>query len=232
MVGQQSPGWYPDPGGQPATQRWWDGGTWSPVTRPSPPGSAPASTSVSIRTAAPARVTTTPDGVPLARLGTRLAARLLDSLLISLISFTAGNPFASTVMNAFRSWWSDALLAADRGRPMPPMDVLNDPAVQRAVAFYLAVSAVVSAVYTVVQLRFWGATVAKRLFGLRVRPWSGDLPLSWGQALGRWVTGEGVAFVFSLYPLLDYLWPAWDPRRQALHDKLPGTVVVRSRGGR
>jgi len=31
---------------------------------------------------------------------------------------------------------------------------------------------------------------------------------------------------FGLFTLLDGLWPLWDPRRQALHDKIAGSVVV------
>lgn len=27
--------------------------------------------------------------------------------------------------------------------------------------------------------------------------------------------------------LLDYLWPLWDPHRQALHDKIAGSIVVK-----
>jgi uncharacterized RDD family membrane protein YckC len=33
----------------------------------------------------------------------------------------------------------------------------------------------------------------------------------------------------SVFQLLNYLWPAWDARRQALHDKAAGTNVVRAR---
>jgi uncharacterized RDD family membrane protein YckC len=34
----------------------------------------------------------------------------------------------------------------------------------------------------------------------------------------------------ALFVLLDGLWPLWDGRRQALHDKAAGTNVVRRRG--
>jgi len=34
-------------------------------------------------------------------------------------------------------------------------------------------------------------------------------------------------FFFGLFTLLDGLWPLWDPNRQALHDKIAGSVVVR-----
>jgi hypothetical protein len=35
--------------------------------------------------------------------------------------------------------------------------------------------------------------------------------------------------VFGLYPLLDDLWPLWDDKKQAIHDKLAKTNVVRIR---
>jgi uncharacterized RDD family membrane protein YckC len=38
-----------------------------------------------------------------------------------------------------------------------------------------------------------------------------------------------VGFFGSIYSLLNSLWPAWDPRRQALHDKAARTNVVRVR---
>lgn len=30
----QQPGWFPDPGGQPQTERFWDGSAWTTATRP------------------------------------------------------------------------------------------------------------------------------------------------------------------------------------------------------
>ena len=36
-----------------------------------------------------------------------------------------------------------------------------------------------------------------------------------------------IVLFFGLFTLLDGLWPLWDPRRQALHDKIAGSVVVR-----
>lgn len=37
-----APGWYPDPGGQPGTFRYWDGRVWSPATTTSPYAAPPA----------------------------------------------------------------------------------------------------------------------------------------------------------------------------------------------
>ena len=39
--------------------------------------------------------------------------------------------------------------------------------------------------------------------------------------------GAGTAILGGLGGLLDDLWPLWDPQRQALHDKVAGSIVVR-----
>ena len=38
-----------------------------------------------------------------------------------------------------------------------------------------------------------------------------------------------VGTLFSLLVLLDYLWPLWDDKKQAIHDKIAKTNVVRLR---
>lgn len=77
---------------------------------------------------------------------------------------------------------------------------------------------------------FWGTTIGKRLVGAWV-----VTAASWSKA------GLGAAFVravvFDVIPaipiigwlwfLLDNLWLLWDERRQALHDKAAGTIVVK-----
>ena len=73
---------------------------------------------------------------------------------------------------------------------------------------------------------------------LRVRLRETPGPLSWGTVLLRWLgqnwygIASGVPIlgsVVSLWPVIDLLWPLWDDRRQALHDKFAGTSVVRTR---
>lgn len=73
-----------------------------------------------------------------------------------------------------------------------------------------------------------GQTYGKRATGIRVRREDGQTPLGFGRGLARYA----ITFVFALFfyvpLLLDYLWPLWDERNQALHDKVAGSVVVRS----
>ena len=54
----------------------------------------------------------------------------------------------------------------------------------------------------------------------------------------RWVGqfGPGLVSIIpyvgtlgSVYSLLDYLWPLWDDKKQAIHDKIAKTNVVRVR---
>ena len=231
MSADQAPGWYPDPGGQPATQRWWDGGTWSPVTRPAPAGTGPAPrmrpSAADIRAAKP---TSTPDGAVLAGLIPRMVARVLDWVLVSIVSFAAAYPLLKTVISAYQAWLDEALLSVQRGTPVPPLTILQDVEAQASMRSYLLISVLVSGIYTVSMLKLWGATLGKLLLRVRVRPWQGAGRLSWGQAVGRWVVGDAVGTVFVFFLMINFLWPIWDQRRQALHDKLPGTVVVRSGG--
>lgn len=69
-----------------------------------------------------------------------------------------------------------------------------------------------------------GRTLGKVAMGCRVVRLDGHL-LDFPGALLR-------AAVYALFVqtcvlgLIDGLWPLWDPRRQALHDRIAGTVVV------
>jgi uncharacterized RDD family membrane protein YckC len=85
-------------------------------------------------------------------------------------------------------------------------------------------------------LKAFRATPGKLLLGLEVRLRDAPGPLSWRTVLLRWAGKHGIgllqiipfgAILTGLYSLADYLWPLWDSNRQALHDKLAGTNVVR-----
>lgn len=72
-----------------------------------------------------------------------------------------------------------------------------------------------------------GQTPGKRLLGIRVVSDETGRRIGYGRAFGRYA----ITFVFSIFflPLiLDYLWPLWDGKNQALHDKVVGSVVVRA----
>ena len=76
-------------------------------------------------------------------------------------------------------------------------------------------------------ISFWrryGATPGKMLLGIRVIDEATGQPPAVHRCLARYI-GYGIS---SLPLLLGYLWMLWDPEKQTWHDKLAGTVVVRS----
>lgn len=73
-----------------------------------------------------------------------------------------------------------------------------------------------------------GQTVGKALLGIVVRDAEANGQLGAGRALARALTMV-VFYVFAVPWIVDGLWPLWDRRRQTLHDKVVGSVVVRIR---
>jgi uncharacterized RDD family membrane protein YckC len=72
-----------------------------------------------------------------------------------------------------------------------------------------------------------GQTPGKRALGIRVARDERGSSIGYGRAFGRYA----ITFVFGIFVLpvvLDYLWPLWDSKNQALHDKVVGSVVVRA----
>ena len=90
--------------------------------------------------------------------------------------------------------------------------------------------AMAGAYYAVLNGSEMGQTFGKRAMGIQVRDASGSGGTIGAQrAALRYVTVGLFRVVpfFGLFTVLDGLWPLWDPRRQALHDKIAGSVVVR-----
>lgn len=76
-----------------------------------------------------------------------------------------------------------------------------------------------------------GQTIGDRVNRIAVRSdplrTGTDGRASYGQAFGRSVM-VGLFLGLSFFGgFLDFLWPLWDRRRQAWHDKVAGTIVVR-----
>ncbi len=72
-----------------------------------------------------------------------------------------------------------------------------------------------------------GQTLGKQALGIRVvRHDAAAIGL--GTALLREGVGKGLLSVIPLFTLVDFLFPLGDARRQAIHDKLGSTFVVRA----
>ena len=72
-----------------------------------------------------------------------------------------------------------------------------------------------------------GQTYGKRALGIRVIDSQEGGPIGYGRSLARWAVPFVINLIFGFFSLIDNLWPLWDARNQALHDKFADSVVVR-----
>ncbi|MFG2085620.1 MULTISPECIES: RDD family protein [unclassified Spirillospora] len=159
----------------------------------------------------------------------RLGAGVLDSLILSFVATPA-------VLLSIR--WDKMQESMTSGEPIiNPMDLYNIP---RLLAGY-AVVFLLGFVYFTVMHAKWGQTLGKKALGIRVVSAADQSAVSWGQAIGRqafvYAITISTALVNFLVPagallgmvgMLDNAWILWDDRRQALHDKVAGTLVVKA----
>jgi uncharacterized RDD family membrane protein YckC len=71
-------------------------------------------------------------------------------------------------------------------------------------------------------------TVGMMATGTRAVKATTGMPIGYATALGRALFEELLAAIFFLPWVLDMLFPLWDVKKQTLHDKVSGTIVVRT----
>jgi uncharacterized RDD family membrane protein YckC len=181
-------------------------------------------------------VPTTPDGQPLAGYFQRVGAFVIDGLVLFLILVVPGTWLLYKSMQPF---WDEFWRAVQANDP-EAINALN-PAANISYGYLIVFTLLVVVVqfaYQVIFLSRMGATPGKSAIGISVRLRERPGVLSVADAAKRSslqaVVGlvgnlPVIGIVFSLVGLLDLLWPAWDDKRQALHDKLAATNVVRGR---
>ncbi|MGI8577799.1 MAG: RDD family protein [Nocardioidaceae bacterium] len=175
----------------------------------------------------------TPDGVPLASWWSRVGARLLDVIFVSIIGLPVTGYFYYRYFGAYTTWMQQLSADASAGRPQFSFTLPN------SVLHWLLVIAVLSIVvgvaYEAYFLRCSGATPGKQIAGIsvRLRDTPGPMPMTaiWrrvGVMYGLGVLGDipVVGVLFAIVNLLNYLWPLWDGKKQAWHDKVASTNVV------
>jgi uncharacterized RDD family membrane protein YckC len=79
---------------------------------------------------------------------------------------------------------------------------------------------------------FWsqrGQSVGMMVFGFKVRDQAtGQFPDPAKAALRGFIWYLEVLFTFCIIGAIGWLWQLWDPQRQAIHDKVAGTIVTTS----
>jgi len=149
-------------------------------------------------------VTYEPPTVPsvaLAPIARRLAARIIDGVIVALPIVVA--LFSTT-------------------------DV-NDTTTLSIPLWFALAALVLGALYEITLTATMGQTVGKRLLGIKVVHLSdGDVP-GWGSATIRYLlpTAVGALPIVQFLALVVYLRALWDPMRQGFHDRAAGTIVVR-----
>jgi uncharacterized RDD family membrane protein YckC len=258
-VTQVPAGWYPDPAppapGQPPLVRFWDGRVWTEHVAPAAPVAPrpPATPLYAASAAPPVAGLTTPDGERLAGWWWRALAYFIDAVVVGLVSNIVTLPAQISLQEDLNQVVDDFSRELDRGSGTTA-DLGNfigdylDVLAEHALWLFLP-GMVITLAYHSGFLRWKGATPGKLATGLRVRLREHPGRLSWGTILVRVGMQYGVLYVllvlgatsgspaaasafgavYLVYFLADNLWPTWDGKKQALHDKAARTNVVKVR---
>ncbi|MEW2044424.1 RDD family protein [Streptomyces sp. NPDC005476] len=155
-----------------------------------------------------------------AGLGKRLAARLVDTLVLAAVTAAAAVPLGVRALDHVDQKVDAAKLSGEKVTVW-----LLDGTTSAYLGIVLAVLLGFGVVYEALPTARWGRTLGKKLFGLEVRDIGGGEPPSFGAALRRW-------FVYSVPGLLGIgvvgvVWGLFDkPWRQCWHDKAAHTFVA------
>ena len=176
---------------------------------------------------------TTPDGVILSGWWKRVLARIIDDIIIWFVALPLTFAPMKRVFDIFGEYVRQAVAAAEAGSstlPDQPTAELAGPILQ--------VTLIMLAVYLVYEIAFLtltGATLGKRIVGISVRLRDKPGPPPLVAVLKRTAVKEGgnivgsvpvLGLFGSLFSLINVLWPLWDDKKQAIHDKVGATNVV------
>lgn len=168
-----------------------------------------------------------PAGHTAAPLERRLGARVVDILLVGILSGAANAWLGYRFLKDMAAMVRQAM-ADPNSQPTP------NPSTNTMLYAMIAISLALWFGYEVVAVARNGQTLGKRLFGIKVVRMDGS-PVDFASAFRRWAI---LAVPNLLLPcgiplqLLDILWCTWDrPLQQCIHDKSARTIVVRAGSG-
>ncbi|WP_328747823.1 RDD family protein [Streptomyces sp. NBC_00285] len=155
-----------------------------------------------------------------AGLGKRLAARLLDTLVVGAVTAVAAVPLGAKAADHVSEKVDAAKLSGETVTVW-----LLDGTTSVYLGIVVAVLLVAGVLYEALPTAKWGRTLGKKLFGLDVRDIEGHEPPSFGGALRRWLVYSvpgllGIGLVGVAWCLFDRPW------RQCWHDKAAHTFVA------
>ncbi|WP_017934058.1 RDD family protein [Nocardioides sp. Iso805N] len=232
-------GWYPDPAAVPGFSilRYWDGLRWTEHVH--------HQAVVAVR-----QTPTTPDGQPLAGWWHRVGATVIDGIFAIIVGTVLTLPVQISMQREQRVLNEEFQRRLDAGDPHALSWFVHHFLDQyRDHAWIYVLFGLVLIVAHSAFLHLWGGTPGQLVTGLRTRLREAPGPLSWARAFVRVMAYSGATailqvialasgslavvgvtfLVINVWAVLNPLWAAWDGKRQALHDKLVGSNVVRVR---
>ncbi|MEU1197232.1 RDD family protein [Streptomyces sp. NPDC005813] len=157
-----------------------------------------------------------------AGLGKRLAARLVDTVVLAGVTAVAAVPLGTRAIDHVNEKIDAAKLSGEKVTVW-----LLDGTTGSCLGIVLAVLLVFGVLYDALPTAKWGRTLGKKLFGLEVRDIEAHEPPGFGLALRRWLVYSvpGILVV----GVVGVLWCLFDkPWRQCWHDKAAHTFVASS----
>jgi uncharacterized RDD family membrane protein YckC len=165
--------------------------------------------------------------------GKRFLAQIVDGIVQAVPTLLLSWPWLSQLRTAIGDLisWAESLPAGATPTQAEILDQLSQSGFWGAVIMFVLISFLVSMIYETAFVALAGATPGKMLTGLRVVKADTGGRVGWGWAFARWATrvipGQVLGVLgLSIIWLLDPAWCLWDSRKQCLHDKAAGTLVV------
>jgi uncharacterized RDD family membrane protein YckC len=177
----------------------------SPAPSPPDPFGSPASFGQGLSRSGPRDVL----GRPLATWGQRVAALLIDTLVISM----PGAMFLWIVAATTSTSLTDPFTGGTHRYVPAPFNFASAVVLAAEVIYFATLDG-------------QSQTVGKRVLGIAVRSRATGSTIGFGRALGRWLIYVGLFYLFVIPGILNVLSPLWDGKRQAWHDRAVGSVVV------
>jgi len=163
-----------------------------------------------------------PRALPKGGFWLRVVASVVDSFFIQIVSSTI--LFAVLAQSGAMAVILSHLPARneDPAASAQALEKALAPFMTGALLWTLLALVVLGSLYRPVCHWRWGKTVGKKILGLRLVTTQGARV---GFARACW---RDIAYVLSCLPLgLGLLWVTWDPQKQAWHDKLAATFVLK-----
>jgi len=179
-------------------------------------------------------IATTADGVPLAGWWSRALAIVIDAVLVSTVAALLAMPIYLRMAQTVGDFFRESFRAAEQGLPMPPQPDVSTFISATDQLILLAVTFGLHTLYLVAFVRWRSATPGKMIVGLRVVPVDqgrSTEKLSWSAVVFRalcWTLPNTYALLIVVR-IADVVLPLTNPRRQALHDLVARTQVIRTR---